>query len=303
MRAVVTGGCGFIGSNLAEELSKFMDVVVLDNLSTGKSSNLEGIDVEFVKGDILDFDLLKKIFKDSEYVFHLAAIVSVQESVDNPVLANEVNIRGTLNILEAARFGEVKKIIYSSSCAVYGDSEELPLKEESLPRPKSPYAVSKLAAENYCKVFSEIYGLKTVSLRYFNVYGPRQDPFSDYAAVIPRFISKALKGESPIIYGDGEQTRDFIYVRDVVKANILAMEKGEGVYNIASGKSITINELAKLVIRMVGAKTEPVYEEEREGDIRHSVADISKAKELGFSPSYTLEEGIKETIDYWRDRL
>jgi UDP-glucose 4-epimerase len=300
MRAVVTGGCGFIGSNLAEELSKHMDVVVIDNLSTGNASNLEGVDVELIRGDVLDFGLLRRIFKDADYVFHLAAVVSVQESVEDPLKANEVNVRGTLNVLEAARRADVEKVVYSSSCAVYGDSDELPLNEETLPRPKSPYAVSKLTAENYCRVFDEIYGIKTVSLRYFNVYGPKQDPFSDYAAVIPKFILKTLKAENPVIYGDGEQTRDFIYVKDVVRANIMAMEKGGGVYNIASGESITINELARLVIEMAGGSVRPVYERERGGDIRHSLADISKAKELGFTPSYTLEEGLKETIDYWR---
>ncbi len=303
MRAVVTGGCGFIGSNLVGELSRFMDVTVIDNLSTGNLSNLEGIEVEFVKGDILDLNLLKKVFKGADYVFHLAAVVSVQESVENPLRTNEVNVRGTINVLEAARSQGIKKVINSSSCAIYGDSYVLPLKETTLPDPKSPYAASKLAAENYCKVYSEVYGLKSISLRYFNVYGPKQDPFSDYAAVIPKFISRVLRRERPIIYGDGEQTRDFVYVKDVVKANLLAIEKGEGVYNIASGKSVSINELARLICRIAGEDVNPIYEKEREGDIRHSVADVSKAREIGFEPSYSLEEGLAETIDYWRRKL
>jgi len=303
MKAIVTGGCGFIGSNLVEELSKSMDVTVIDNLSTGSPLNLNGIDVKLVKGDILSLNLLKQVFKGADYVFHLAAVVSVQESVESPVRANEVNVKGTINVLEAARIRDVEKIIYSSSCAVYGDSDALPLKETTLPEPKSPYAVSKLAAENYCKVYSEIYGLKSVSLRYFNVYGPKQDPFSDYAAVIPKFISRVLQGENPIIYGDGEQTRDFIYVKDVVRANMLVMEKGEGVYNIASGKSVSINELARLICRIAGKNIDPIYEKEREGDIRHSVADISRTKEIGFKPNYSLEEGLAETIEYWKGKL
>jgi UDP-glucose 4-epimerase len=303
MRVVVTGGCGFIGSNLVRGLFKSMEVTVIDNLSTGNLSNLEGMDVKLVRGDILDLSLLKNVFKETDYVFHLAAVVSVQESVKDPTRANEVNVKGTLNVLEAARIRDVRKIIYSSSCAVYGDSDSLPLKETTLPKPKSPYAVSKLAAENYCKVYNEIYGLKSVSLRYFNVYGPRQDPFSDYAAVIPKFILRVLRGENPIIYGDGEQTRDFIYVKDVVKANMLAMEKGKGVYNIASGKSVSINELAHLICRLAGKELNPIYEEEREGDIKHSAADISRAREIGFKPSYSLEGGLAETIEYWKRKL
>jgi UDP-glucose 4-epimerase len=302
MRAVITGGCGFIGSNLAAEVSKQMDVVVVDNLYSGKMENLEG-NLEFAKGDILDFEFLKDIFRDADVIFHLAAIVSVQESVGNPILTNEVNVRGTLNVLEAARITEVEKVVYSSSCAIYGDSYELPIKESTLPDPKSPYAASKLAAENYCRVYSKLYGLKNVVLRYFNVYGPKQDPFSDYAAVIPRFIIRALKGESLVIYGDGEQTRDFIYVKDVVRANILAMKRGEGVYNIASGKETSIHELAELVTKLTGLAANPIYEEEREGDIRHSAAEITKAREIGFFPIYSLEEGLKETIQYWREKL
>ncbi len=304
MKVVVTGGCGFIGSNLVEELSRFADVVVIDNLSTGNLSNLEGMGVEFVRGDILDLNLLKKVFEAADYVFHLAAVVSVQESVKNPLRTNEVNVGGTVNVLEAARVQGVKKVINSSSCAVYGDSGKLPLRETTPPDPKSPYATSKLAAESYCRVYEEVYGLKSVCLRYFNVYGPRQDPFSDYAAVIPRFISRVLRGKRPVIYGDGEQTRDFVYVKDVVKANMLAMERGRGVYNIASGKSISINELAGLICKIIGEKLDPIYKRERKGDIRNSAADISKAKEeIGFEPSYSLEEGLSETIGYWRGKL
>jgi UDP-glucose 4-epimerase len=302
MRAVITGGCGFIGSNLAAEISKQMDVVVIDNLYSGKMENLEG-DLEFIKGDILDLDFLKDVFRDANFVFHLAAIVSVRESIKNPILTNEVNVRGTLNVLEAARTGEIEKVIYSSSCAIYGESYVLPLKESMLPNPKSPYAASKLAAENYCRIYSKLYGMKNVVLRYFNVYGPKQDPFSDYAAVIPKFITRALKGESLIIYGDGEQTRDFIYVKDVVRANILAMRRGEGVYNIASGEETSINELAGLIKRLTGLAANPIYKGEREGDIRHSSADITKAREIGFFPTYSLEEGLRETIHYWRRRL
>jgi len=304
-RVVITGGAGFIGSHLAEELAENNEVVVIDNLSTGKLENIKHLidnkKIVFKKGDIRDLDFLKEEFKGVDYVFHQAAIVSVPFSVEDPILTNEVNVNGTLNVLIAARDCGVKKVIYASSCAVYGDNPNLPLKEDMLPMPLSPYAVTKLAGEYYCQVFTEVYGLPTISLRYFNVYGPRQDANSDYAAVIPKFIKRVLEDKPPIIYGDGKQTRDFIFVKDVVKANIMAAKSNAtGVFNIASGKQVSINELANLIIEIMGKDFEPIHQRPRPGDIRHSIADISKAKEkLNFQPEYSLKEGLEKTVRWF----
>ena len=303
-KVVITGGAGFIGSHLAEELAENNEVIVIDNLSTGKIENIKHLmdneKIIFKKGDIRDLDFLKKEFEGADYIFHQAAIVSVPFSTKNPFLTNEVNVSGTLNVLMAAKENSVKKVVYASSCAVYGNNPNLPLKEEMLPTPLSPYAASKLASEAYCNVFAYVYGLPTASLRYFNVYGPRQDAASPYAAVIPKFIERVRNGKPPIIYGDGKQTRDFIYVKDVVKANILAAEsKATGVFNIASGKAISIEELAYKIIEIAGKNKniKPLYEKPRPGDIKHSVADIFKAREkLGFQPNYSLEKGLNEIV-------
>lgn len=302
-KVVITGGAGFIGSHLAEELAENNEVIVIDNLSTGKLGNIKHLiddeKIVFKKEDIRNLDFLKKEFEGVDYVFHQAAVVSIPFSVENPVLTNEVNVNGTLNVLIAARDCNVKKVVYASSCAVYGDNPNLPLKEDMLPKPLSPYASSKLAGEYYCEVFTEVYNLPTIVLRYFNVYGPRQDASSPYAAVIPKFIERIKKGKPPIIYGDGKQTRDFIYVKDVVKADIMAAESNAtGVFNIASGKETSIEELAMQIIKMTGKNNlKPVYDKPRPGDIKHSVADITKAKEkLGFYPEYSLEKGIKEIV-------
>jgi len=305
MKVVVTGGCGFIGSNIAEELIKKHYVVVIDDLSTGRIENIQSLqdkeNFEFVRGNITDLGLLKQIFEDVDCIFHQAAIPSVQRSVENPLDTNEANIKGTLNVLIAARDCGVKKVVYASSSSVYGDTPELPKKENMKPNPQSPYAVSKLTGEYYCKVFSDIYGIKTICLRYFNVYGPNQDPASEYAAVIPRFINRVLNNQPPIIFGDGNQTRDFTFVKDVVKANILAMEKNvEGVFNIAYGQQISINELANKIMEIVGVKLNPVYDKPRPGDIRNSLADISLAKQkLGYMPEYSLEKGLEVTIRWF----
>ena len=305
MKVVVTGGCGFIGSNIAEELIKKHYVVVIDDLSTGRIENIQSLqdkeNFEFVRGNITDLDLLKQIFEDVDCIFHQAAIPSVQRSVENPLDTNEANIKGTLNVLIAARDCGVKKVVYASSSSVYGDTPELPKKENMKPNPQSPYAVSKLTGEYYCEVFSEIYGIKTVCLRYFNVYGPKQNPASEYAAVIPRFINRVLNNKPPIIFGDGNQTRDFTFVKDIVKANILAMEKNvEGVFNIAYGQQISINELANKIMEIVGVKLNPVYDKPRPGDIRNSLADISLAKQkLGYMPEYSLEKGLEVTIRWF----
>ncbi len=299
---VVTGGAGFIGSHLAEELSRRRyHVIILDDLSTGKLENIKDLltkeNVEFIKDSIADLPMLQKIFHDVDYVFHQAAIASVPRSIDNPRASHDVNVSGTLNVLLAAQGNSAKKVIYASSSSVYGDTPTLPKGEDMMPNPLSPYAVTKLAGEYYCLVFHQVYGLPTVCLRYFNVYGPRQDPTSQYAAVIPRFITRAFEGNSPIILGEGEQTRDFTFIKDVVAANILAAESDAyGLFNIAQGKSITINELAKLVTTIMGKNIELIHQDPRAGDVRHSLADISRARAFGYEPKYSLEEGLRETI-------
>lgn len=307
-KVIITGGAGFIGSHLAEELvSRGYGVTILDDLSSGKMANIEGLlskkNVDFVRGSVTDLPLLTKLFQKAQYVFHQAAITGVPRSVDTPRFSHEANATGTLNVLLAARDNHVKKVIYASSAAVYGDTQALPQTEDILPAPLSPYAVTKLAGEYYCQVFHQTYGLSTVALRYFNVYGPRQDLNSQYAAVIPVFIKRAFEGNPPIIFGDGEQTRDFVFVRDVVEANILAAQSDVcGLFNISRGESITINRLAELIIELVGNKVEPVYQEPRSGDIRHSLADISKAKAFGYEPKCDLKVGLAETIRWFGGR-
>ena len=301
MNILITGGAGFIGSNIAEELAKEHKVVIIDDLSTGMAENVENLDVKLVRGSITDPDLLKENFRGVDYVFHQAALPSVQRSVEDPVRANEVNICGTLNVLVAARDAGVAKVMYASSASAYGNMPELPKREDMMPDPKSPYAVAKLTGEYYCRVFNEIYGLKTVALRYFNVYGPRQDPASDYAAVIPNFVNRIMAGKAPIIYGDGEQTRDFTFVRDVVQANVRAMESdATGVFNVAAGTRISVNDLAGMIIGIMGNRVECVYEEPRAGDVRDSLGDISKAHAgFGYVPRYGMEDGLRETIRWF----
>ena len=305
MAVLITGGAGFIGSNIATALVDMdYDVRIIDNFSTGKKENISGLDgnVEVIKGDIRDNKILEKNLTDVEIILHQAALTSVPRSIKNPQRSNDSNILGSLTMLTAAVKKEVGAVVYASSSSAYGDTPILPKRETMKPTPLSPYAVTKLAGEVYCKVFSEVYGLRTVSLRYFNVYGPRQDPLSQYAAVIPRFISAILKGKRPMIYGDGEQTRDFTYVKDVVEANILAMRKGRKgeVYNIGRGERVTINALAEKICEITGIKVKPEHVDPRKGDVRHSLADISKAKkDLGYEPRYTLEEGLAETIEWF----
>ena len=303
-KVIITGGAGFIGSNLADELVRFgYQVTILDNLYTVKRSNIEGLlkdrKAEFVQGSITNLSLLKKLFLEVEYVFHLAAIPSVPRSIKNPKASHNVNITGTLNVLIAAREKGVKKVVYASSAAVYGNSPALPKVEDMTPNPLSPYAVTKLAGEYYCEVFRNIYRLNTVCLRYFNVYGPRQDPNSQYAAVIPKFINDLLAGKPPVIFGDGEQSRDFAFVGDVANANIMAAEsQATGIINIGSSTVVTINQLAQMITRLMGnSDISPVHEEPRSGDIVHSRADISRAESFGYHPKYSLEQGLKETIN------
>ena len=303
-KVVVTGGAGFIGSNLAGELLKQFEVTVIDDLSTGRLENLKDIldRVELIRGSITDLGLLQEAFAGASVIFHQGAVPSVQRSVDNPLASNQANLDGTLNVLVAARDCGAKKVVYASSSSVYGDTPTLPKREDMIPNPKSPYAVSKLAGEYYAQVFSELYGLRTISLRYFNVFGPRQDPKSEYAAVIPRFIVRMLEDKPPVIFGDGEQTRDFTFVKDVVKANILAMESdAQGTFNIACGQRTSLNELAARITAILGMSIRPIYEAPRPGDIRDSLADISAARErLGYEPEFDLQTGLQETVRWFQ---
>jgi len=305
MRFIVTGGAGFIGSHLADALVELGDVTIIDDLSSGDLDNLEHLlkrdDVSLERLSVTDLEIMKPHFEDVDCIFHLAAVSNISSSVADPLRTNDVNVKGTLNVLLAARDSGVKKVVFTSSASVYGDTEEVPTSERVLPKPLSPYAVSKLAGEHYCDVFSDLYGLETTSLRPFNVYGPRQDPNSQYASVIPLFIRSLRKGEVPTIDGDGEQTRDFVYVKDVVKAYIQTMDhRAKGAYNIAGGKGISINELYREVSSIMGVDVEPLHGEPRLGDVRHSTADITRAKRhLEYEPEYDLRRGLEETIDWF----
>lgn len=299
-KAIITGGAGFIGSNLAGALAEEREVVVIDDLSSGKRENLRGIDARLIERSVTDLELLKEAFEGSSCVFHLGAIASVQRSVEDPLLVNEVNLDGTLKVLMAARDAGVRRIVFASTAAVYGTSPEQPKKEDMVPDPRSPYAVAKLAGEHYASVFQDLYGIEAVVLRFFNVFGPRQDPSSEYSGVISRFISAILKGEQPVIYGDGEQTRDFVFVKDVIRACILASERtATGVFNIARGESISLNQLLEILGRVAGKEVAPRYGEPRAGDIRHSLADIRRAELIGYRPKYTMEEGLRRTVEWF----
>jgi len=302
---LVTGGAGFIGSHIVDRLlDEGFKVRVLDNLSTGEKKNLaqhkNKKSFQFIEGDIRNFDLVKKTVKGVDAVFHEAALVSVTRSVENPLLSNEINVTGTVNLLKACVDAHVKRFVYASSCAVYGDTETLPNHENLAPKPLSPYAVEKLAAENYAKVFHNVYGLETVSLRYFNVYGPRQK-YGPYSGVISIFINRLLENKPPIICGDGKQTRDFINVKDVVEANMLALSKREAVgevFNISTGEATAINKLTE-TIQKIMEKTDlkPVHAEPRPGDIKHSYGDITKARRnLKYEPKVQLEKGLSELV-------
>lgn len=301
-KVIVTGGLGFIGSHLVERLNENNEVRIIDDQSTGQIENIKHLDfskIDTTLGDITAINL-EEIFDGCDYVFHHAAKTSVPGSINDPLGTNEVNITGTLRVLEAAKNAEVEKVVFASSSAIYGDNESLPLSESEPITPMSPYAVTKAAGELYCKTYSETYELPTVSLRYFNVFGPRQDPNSQYAAVIPIFIDKMLKSERPVIYGDGEQTRDFISVKRVVDANILAAESKEtGSFNIGLGKSTTVNQLFKIIKDVIQKNIEPIYENERPGEIKHSVADVSKAELFGFKPEDDFKEYLENTVDWF----
>ena len=307
---LVTGGAGFIGSNIVHQLVARGEAVrVLDNFSTGRRENLAGVAdrIELIEGDLRDPDPCRRAVDGVDYVLHQGAIPSVQRSVDDPFTTNDANITGTLNLLIAARDAGVRRVVYASSSSVYGDSPTLPKHETMTPRPKSPYAVSKLTAEYYCQVFTEVYGLETVSLRYFNVFGPRQDPTSHYAAVIPIFITALLQGQPVTVHGDGLQSRDFTYVSNNVEANLLAATAPDvsgGIFNIACGKRYTLLELLDVLSNIIEVKVEKVHTEPRPGDVRHSLASISQAEaQLGYQMSLDFEEGLRRTVAWYRHRL
>lgn len=304
---VVTGGCGFIGSHVVDALIENNKVTIIDNLSSGKIENLENHNHEnltLIKEDLLDADL-EEILKGKDYVFHLAALASVPGSVAEPLNYNQTNIDASLKLLIASKNNNIKKIVFSSSSAVYGENLNMPLKESELFMPCSPYAAQKASCELYLKSFYESYGLNYVALRYFNVFGPRQDENSQYAAVIPKFISAILKGESPVIYGDGEQSRDFIFVKEIAKANIAACESDyNGVVNVALGKSMTINQLFEVVRDTLKSDIEVKYLDERPGDIKHSLADISNLKNINFNVEEDkFEEQLRETVEWFKKEM
>jgi len=305
--AVVTGGAGFIGSHIASALTRNgLRVRIIDDLSTGHRENLDEItgDVEFTQGSVADEQLLKKVLDGVEIVFHEAAIPSVPRSVEHPRQSHVASVDGTFSLLLAARDRNVRRVIYAASSSAYGDQPTLPKKEDMLPDPLSPYAVAKLVGEYYCQVFARVYGLETISLRYFNVFGPRQDPGSQYSGVVSRFISVLLNNQQPVIYGDGEQSRDFTFIDNVIDANLKAANTSRGfgsVMNVATGERITLNQLLDEVKAIVGKpEVKAEYQQPRVGDVRHSLADISRARELlGYQPTVGLREGLRRTIDWW----
>ena len=299
MKILVTGGAGFIGSNIVEHFHTTDDVVVLDSLRSGFERNLAGFRATFIRGSVTDKSMVEKAAQGVDYIFHLAALVSVPESVENPNETVDINVHGTLNVLDAARTHGVKKVVISSSAAIYGDNPTVPKVESMIPEPKSPYAITKLDAEYYAKMYTSEFATPVVCLRYFNVFGPRQNPKSQYAAAVPIFIDRAIRNQDITIYGDGEQTRDFVYVEDVVAANVLAARSdATGVYNIACGGRITIKDLAGSIIALTKSSSRIIHAGERAGDVKHSQADISRATAIGFRPKYTLEAGLKPTIEY-----
>ena len=307
---LVTGGAGFIGSNICKKLiSQDCSVRVLDNLLTGKKSNLADVmnQIEFIEADMGDSRLARQAMKDIDIVLHQGALPSVPLSVDKPAATHRHCVDATFTLLLAASDAGVKRFVYAASSSAYGDTPTLPKVETMRPMPLSPYAVAKLVGEYYCSVFYEVYGLQTVSLRYFNVFGPHQDPKSQYAAAIPAFVTAILKDKPPTIYGDGEQSRDFTYIDNVVEANLLAARakqtKGE-VVNVACGQAVTVNAIIEMINEIVGKDVKPIYAAPRQGDVKHSLADITAAKKLiKFKPTVTFREGLRLAIDWYRDNL
>jgi nucleoside-diphosphate-sugar epimerase len=307
-RYLVTGGAGFIGSNIVGELTRRGEIVrIIDNFSTGRRSNIEEFanTIEVVEADIRDREAVDKAVRDSDYVLHQAALASVPRSIDDPESTNDVNIRGTLNLLQAARKHGVKRFVYASSSSVYGDSEELPKHEDMPSNPKSPYALTKLAGEWYARIFSAVYGLETVGLRYFNIFGPKQDPNSEYSAVIPIFVTSLMGGVPPTIFGDGEQSRDFTYIENVVQANILACKPNVpsgSVYNVACGDRFTLNFLFNMLKSILKRDVSAVHGPPRRGDVRHSKASIGKIQnDLGYRVLVDFEEGMRRTVAWYQE--
>jgi UDP-glucose 4-epimerase len=303
-RALITGGAGFVGSHLVRRLLEDgCDVIVLDNFSTGRRSNLDAVrgDIELVQGDVASLVDVRAAIRGCDVVLHQAALPSVPRSIADPVASHEANATGTLNVLVAAREAGAQRVVSASSSSVYGSVPDLPKRETMPALPLSPYAVSKLAAESYCRAWYDLYGVETVALRYFNVFGPRQDPLSEYAAVVPRFIAAYRAGEPPVIFGDGDQSRDFTYVRNVVDANMAALEAPAApgrVYNVACGERVTLNELAHELRVQMDSSVTPVHAAPRAGEVRHSLADISAARtDLGYEPRVGLAEGLRSTIE------
>jgi nucleoside-diphosphate-sugar epimerase len=312
MRYLVTGGAGFIGSHLVEQLvADGHDVVVLDDFSSGTMENLAAVrgDIRILEGTITDPETCRAATRGVDYVLHQAALTSVTRSVEAPIAAHEVNITGTVNMLLAARDAGVRRVVFAGSTAVYGDTAELPNREDMVPRPLSPYAVTKLAAEAYCAAFTATYGLETVGLRYFNVFGPRQDPASAYAAAIPKFIVAALRRTPPIIYGDGEQTRDFVFVANVVHANLRAClapaaQASGRVFNVGCGRQISINELWQQIQALAGVRLTAKHAPARASEIKHSLASIDRAREaLGYAPLVAFEEALRRTVLFYRSTV
>lgn len=305
MRVLVTGGAGFIGSHLASRLLRDgHEVRVLDNFSTGARSNLTplGDSIELVEGDIQSYERAHNAVQGCEVVFHQAALPSVPRSIQDPLTSHAVNVIGTLNILLASRDSGVRRVVYASSSSIYGSNRTLPKQEDQAPMPIAPYAVAKLASEGFCRSFSEVYGLETVALRYFNVFGPGQDPLSQYAAVIPRFITALVEGESPVVYGDGEQSRDFTYIDNVIAANLLAADADGAsgkTFNIACGDRISLNHLLEQLREIIGTDVQASHLEPRPGDVKHSLADISRAREqLGYEPLVDFDTGLRRTVEH-----
>ena len=306
MKALVTGGAGFIGSHLLRRLlADGLEVRVLDNFATGRRENLVGLDraVELVEGDIQSYERVHNAVNGCDYVFHLAALPSVPRSVQDPLTSNASNVIGTLNVLLASRDADVKRVVFASSSSVYGANPVMPKQEDMAPAPMSPYAVSKLAGEGYCRSFHEVYGLSTVAVRFFNVFGARQDPLSQYAAVIPRFILAGLRHQAPVVFGDGEQSRDFTFVDNAVAATVLAMHAPDiegAVFNVACGERMTLNHMIAELEAILETRITAEHRPGRPGDIKHSLADISRARaQLGYEPSVSFADGLRLTVAHY----
>jgi nucleoside-diphosphate-sugar epimerase len=303
VRTLVTGGAGFIGSHLTRRLvGEGHEVRVIDNFSTGSRGNLSGLEdsVELIEGDMQSYERVHNAVNGCEVVFHEAALPSVPRSIQDPLTSNAVNVIGTLNLLLASRDSGIRRVVFASSSSIYGSDRTLPKQEDRAPQPIAPYAVAKLAGEGYCRSFSQVYGLETVALRYFNVFGPGQDPLSQYAAVIPKFITALLEGSQPVVNGDGEQSRDFTYIDNVIDANLLAAAAADvsgHTFNIACGERVSLNRLLGDLRQIIGSEVEANYVEARPGDVKHSLADIAKAKEmLGYRPAIDFSEGLQRTV-------